>query len=152
MRAGQTLRNRAGFLVKIIRDAEGREKLIPVATAATLRAAFRRREDAARKRQVEQAELELTYEYEQFREEEANRILAAMSESIRQLLRQEKLDTLRQSDRVNRMTPDAQKEEAEYLLRQQIIRTQVVSREKWEYRRRAKQTVMPLFSGVGIPV
>jgi hypothetical protein len=50
------------------------------------------------------------------------------------------------------MTPDAQKEEAEYLLRQQIIRTQVVSREKWEYRRRAKQTVMPLFSGVGIPV
>jgi preprotein translocase subunit Sec63 len=78
--------------------------------------------------------------------------MAAMSESIRQLLRQEKLDTLRQSDRVNRMTPDAQKEEAEYLLRQQIIRTQVVSREKWEYRRRAKQTVMPLFSGVGIPV
>jgi hypothetical protein len=152
MRAGQTLRNRAGFLVKIIRDAEGREKHIPAATAATLRAAFRRREDAARKRQVEQAELELTYEYEQFREEEANRIMAAMSESIRQLLRQEKLDTLRQSDRVNRMTPDAQKEEAEYLLRQQIIRTQVVSREKWEYRRRAKQTVMPLFSGVGIPV
>lgn len=152
MRAGQTLRNRAGFLVKVIRDPESREKLVPAATAATLRAAFRRREDAARQRQVEQEELELAYEYEQFREEEANRMMAAMSESNRQLLRQEKLDTLRQSDRINRMTADAQKEEAEHLLRQHIIRTQVVSREKWEYRRRAKQTVMPLFSGVEISV
>lgn len=146
MRMGQTLRNRAGFIVKVIRDVEARGKLIQPQTAASLQGAFRRREEAAARRQCEQAEMELALDYEQFREREANRILSAMPEATRQLLRQQKLDSLRHSDRAHRMTPEAQAEEAEYQLRQQIIRTEVVSREKWEYRRRAKQTVMPLFS------
>jgi hypothetical protein len=149
-RSGQELKNKAGWIVKVIKDTESRSKLVPAGSVANLRASFRRREESIRRRAAQDEQMQVVLEYEQFREKEGLRILESMSDDRRRALRAEKLETLRHQDRFRQLSADVLREEADQLLLQEIMRKQVVSCDKWQLRRKVRQTVLSLSDGIEV--
>jgi hypothetical protein len=136
--------------VKVIKDTESRSKLVPAGSVANLRASFRRREESIRRRAAQDEQMQVVLEYEQFREKEGLRILESMSDDRRRALRAEKLETLRHQDRFRQLSADVLREEADQLLLQEIMRKQVVSCDKWQLRRKVRQTVLSLSDGIEV--
>lgn len=145
-RAGQALRNLPGLLVKIARDAESRERLVDPFTAAQHRTRFRQREEIAFRHQDQQEERELVLEYEQARQVLAQTILQDLPDTTRQAMRREKLETLKNDERFDKLPPDLRAQELDELLLQQIARKEVPPFDKWVLRKRAQQAVLPFLA------
>jgi len=144
--SGQTLRNLPGLLVKIARDAEGRDRLVNPETAAHWKERFRQREEAFLRQQEEAEERELILEYEQFRQRLAAQIYADLPEAARHALRREKADLLRHDQRFDRLPPEVRDSEVDQLVLQQIARKEAPAFEKWLLRKRAQQAVLPFLA------
>jgi hypothetical protein len=142
-RSGQTLKNSAGLLIKIIKDVEGRRRLVSEELELTLRESFRRRELAGQRHREEQNERTLILEYEQFRERMARTLFDDLPDARQNALRRERADLLRQQERFLRIPADIQQQEIEAAVIQEIARREVAPFEKWRLRKHAEQAMLP---------
>ena len=140
---GQRLKNPAGMIVCILKDPEARERIVDeeAQSQACKRYRARERNLLAEERYFEQRELVL--EYEQYRREVARTQLDELSDLARQALRREKLDILKQQERLDRLDPAARDREVDELILQDLARKESAPFEKWYLRKRAQQTVLP---------
>ena len=142
-RAGQTLRNSAGLVIKIIKDPEARARLVGDELSATLLERFREREKAAL-RQHEEAETRAeVIEYEQYRRELAQTLFSELTPAARQALRREMPEIPRQTDRLDRLPAETREREMDELVLEELARKEVPPFEKWLLRKRAQQAVLP---------
>lgn len=144
--SGQTLRNLPGLLVKIARDAEGREKLVDPGTAAHWRSRFRQREESLMRQQEEMEERALILEYEQARQMFAAAVFQEMPEAGRQALRREKMEPLKHDERFEKLPTEIKQQELDEMIIQHIARRESPSYEKWLLRKRAHQAVLPFLA------
>lgn len=144
-RSQQRMKNGAGLIVKLIRDTESRQRLVSTEQVRLLRDSFRHREEAALRKDEEAQERELIFEYEQYREDESRRLLAALSGEQRTALINHRLVALRQQERAQRLGEAQQRAEAEQMLMAELAKTSVPGYEKWRMRRMAKQAILSLF-------
>jgi hypothetical protein len=151
--SGQSVKNPAGLIVKLIRDQEGEQKLIHEDSIERARQAFRQREKAI----LTQLELEeqraLVIEYERYCEETARILYDEMPEGVKMSLRREKTDWLKQQPRYDKIDAKAREREVEDLVCQEIAKREVPPFEKWYMRRRARQALLQFEpeTGVGAP-
>ena len=141
-RAGQTLRNSAGLIVKIIKDPETRSRLVSPESEATLKAAFRRQQETAERQHNEDMERSLILEYEHSRVEIAERLFQDMPDAKKALLRKQKAEALRQQDRFQRIPVEIQEREIDAAIVQEIARKEAPPYEKWRLRKQAQQAVL----------
>jgi hypothetical protein len=142
-RAGQSLRNPGGLIVKMLQDPATWRRAVSEDLEASLKENFRRREAARRRRKDEEQERNLIIEYEMFREKLASELFQEIPEARRAALRKEKEETLRHSERYFRMSPEQLREEVDALIRQEIGQREVPRFERWMLRRMAQQAVLP---------
>lgn len=140
--AGQALRNAAGLLVKIIKDAETRRRVVSPELQATLKAGFRRQQEMAERQHKEDVERSLILEYEQFRVDIAERLFQDMPDAKRTILCRQKGEVLRQQERFQRISQDVQEREIEMAIIQEIARKEAPPYEKWRLRKQAQQAVL----------
>ena len=140
--AGQSLRNSAGLLVKLIKDPATRERVVNADLEAALRASFQRRREVAERQDQEQLERTMFLEYEQSRIGLAERMLAEMPEDKKTLLRKLKAEAMRQQERFQRISKEAQEREIDAAILQDIAREQAPPYEKWYLRKQAQQAVL----------
>ena len=118
--SGQSVKNPAGLIVKLIRDQEGDRKLVSEEAIQQARHAFRQRESAA----LAQLELEeqrsLVIEYERYREEMARVLYDEMADAAKAALRREKAEWLKQQPRYDKIDANAREREIEDLVCQEI--------------------------------
>ncbi|MEO8657476.1 MAG: hypothetical protein ABI693_03360 [Bryobacteraceae bacterium] len=143
-RAGQSLRNPAGFVVKILKDAEARRRLVDPDHEDAYRQNFRHREEAALRQYQLQEERSLILEYERFRLQSAVDTFRELPEDKKSLLKRDKLEVLSQQERYQRMSPQLREQEVENLILQEIARQEAPAFEKWRLRRKAAQIILPL--------
>lgn len=143
-RAGQTLRNPAGLLVKILKDVEGRRRFVDEDREQVFKRNFRQREEAALRQLRQQEERSLILEYERFRQQRALEIYREMPEDKQAALRKEKWDLLSQQERFQRMSAVMREQEAEDLILQDLAKRDAPAFEKWLLRRKAAQFILPL--------
>jgi hypothetical protein len=140
--SGQSVKNPAGLIVKLIRDQESDRKLVSEEMIHQARHAYRQRESAA----LAQVELEeqrsLVIEYERYREEMARVLYDEMADAGRAALRREKAEWLKQQPRYDKIDANAREREIEDLICQEIARREVPPFEKWYMRRRARQALL----------
>lgn len=144
-RSQQRMKNGAGLIVKLIRDPESRARLVSAEQARLLRDGFRRREEASLRKDEEAQERSLIFEYEQYREDESRRLLAALSEDRRSAMIHQRLAALRQQERTQRLSEVEQRAEAEQMVMGDLVKDAVPGYEKWRMRRMAKQAILSLF-------
>lgn len=140
--AGQALRNVGGLLVKIVKDAETRARVVSPELERTLRNNFRRQQEAAERQNREDQERALILEYEQSRMQIAEMLFQEMPDLKKTLLRKQKAETLRQQERFLRIAPDIQEREIEAAIVQDIARKEAPPYEKWRLRKQAQQAVL----------
>ena len=145
--SGQPLRNLPGLLVKIVRDAEGREKLVSPEVFAHWKQRFRQKEEAALRQQEEAEERTLIIEYEQFRQQFAANLYQEMPETSKQAMRRDKAEQLRHDQRLDKLTVEARAQEVDDLIVQQLAKKETPTYEKWLMRKRAYQAVLPFLAG-----
>jgi hypothetical protein len=141
-RAGQTLRNSAGLIVKIIKDPETRSRLVSAESEATLKAAFRRQQETAERQHNEDLERSLILEYEHSRVEIAERLFQDMPDAKKAFMRKQKAETLRQQERFQRIATEVQEREIDSAIVQEIARKEAPPYEKWRLRKQAQQAVL----------
>jgi hypothetical protein len=141
-RAGQALRNSAGLLVKIIKDAETRSRLVSPELEATLRGGYRRQQEMAERQHKEDQERSLILEYEQSRVEIAERLFQDMPDVKKGILRKQKAEALRQQERFQRISPEIQEREINVAIIQDLARKEAPPYEKWRLRKQAQQAVL----------
>jgi hypothetical protein len=149
-RSGQTMKNPAGLLIKIVKDAATRRRVVNEEMERTLRESFRRREQAAERQHHELEEHALILEYEELRERMADAIFSDLSDAKKSRLRKEKADLLKQQDRFQRLAPAAQQNEVDAAIRQEIAKKELPAYERWRLRKQAQQAILP-FSPVSTP-
>lgn len=142
-RGSQSLRNPAGFIMKIIKDVEGRRRFVSEDQESGYKKRFRQREEAALRQEQEAEERTLVLEYERFRQTVAAQAFADLSEEERNALRKSKVEILKQQDRYERMPAGAREREADELILNELARSEVPPFDKWYLRRRAQQAVLP---------
>jgi hypothetical protein len=142
-RSGQRLNNAAGLLVKIVRDPETRRRVITEEHEAELKQRFRNQEEAVTRREQDAEEKNLVLEYEKYRQNVAAKILEDLPQSARDALRKAKTEALRESDRYQKMRPEARDYEADALILNEIARKHAPPFEKWLLRQRVQQAVLP---------
>lgn len=142
-RASQNLRNPAGFLMKIIKDSESRERFVGRDREAAYKQRFRQREEAALRQEKEAEERTLILEYERFRHSVAAQAFQELSDEERVAMRRSKVEILKQQDRYERMPADMREREADELILNDLARSEVAPFDKWYLRRRAQQAVLP---------
>jgi hypothetical protein len=147
-RGAQSLRNPAGFLMKIIKDADSRQRFVGHDLEISYKQRFRQREDAALRQEQEAEERTLILEYERFRHSVAAQAFTDLSEEERTVLRKSKLDILKQQERYERMPADMRDREADELILNDLARSEVAPFDKWYLRRRAQQAVLPFVDAV----
>ena len=86
-RGSQSLRNPAGFIMKIIKDVEGRRRFVSEDQESSYKKRFRQREEAALRQEQEAEERTLILEYERFRQAVAAQAFADLSDEERNALR-----------------------------------------------------------------
>jgi hypothetical protein len=145
-RTRREMRNGAGLIVKLARDVEARERLVSASLIESLTEGFRRREQAALRQHQDEEERRLLLEYEQFRSDEARRLLASLPEETRHILLQKMMAQLKAQDRYGRLSAEQQIEEAEVAMRNELARQQIPVFEKWRLRGLARQAMLPLYS------
>ena len=141
-RSGQTLRNSAGLIVKIIKDPATRSRTVSSELETTLKAGYRRQQEVAERRDQEDSERALILEYEQTRVQIAERLFQDMPDVKKALLRKQKLELLRQQERFQRIPPEVQEREVESSVIQDIARKEAPPYEKWRLRKQAQQAVL----------
>lgn len=142
-RAGQVLKNPAGFVMKMISNPEARHRLITEDMAAGCIRRFRQREQAALRSHEETEKRAEVLEYEQYRRQTARVLFDEMQPALRQALRKEKAELLRQQDRFDRLPPEMREQEIDELVLQDLARGEVPPFEKWLLRKRAQQGMLP---------
>ncbi len=145
-RAGQVLKNSAGLLMKIVKDPESRRRLVTEDTEAALLQRFRQREQLALRQHEEAEKRTEVLEYEQYRQKTAQAALDDLTPAVRQVMRKEKAELLRQQDRFERLPVEAREREIDGMLLQDLARREVPPFEKWLLRKRAQQSMLPFLS------
>jgi hypothetical protein len=141
-RSGQALRNSAGLLVKIIKDAETRQRALPQELEENLRAAFRRQRSEVEKQHLEDIERRLILEYENSRMQIAEALFHEMADDKKAVLRKQKAEVLSQQDRFRRIPPAMQAKEVDLAILQEIARKEAPPFEKWRLRKQAGQAIL----------
>jgi hypothetical protein len=142
-RSGQSLKNAAGLIIKIIKDPESRSRIIPEEVEHSLRESFRRRELFTERQQHELEEHALILEYEESRGRMAETIFNDLADAKKARLRKEKGEQLRQQERFQRLGPALQQMEIDMMIRQEIAKKELPPYEKWRLRKQAQQAVLP---------
>jgi hypothetical protein len=144
--AGQSMKNPAGLLVKLIKDPE---RLIGEDVIHSSRKAFRQQEQALFAQQELAEQRALVMEYEQYRDETARAVFEEMPEMAKANLRREKAELFKQQARYEKLDARAREQEIDDLICHDIARKEVPPFEKWYIRRRAQQAVLP-FGNFGL--
>ncbi len=139
---GQTLRNSAGLLVKIVKDPAARSRLVSAELESALKNSYRRQEDMADRQQKDNLERSLVLEYEHSRVLLAERLFQEMPDDRKALLRKQKAEVLRQQERFQRIPSDVQEREIDTAIAQDIARKEAPPYEKWRLRKQAQQAVL----------
>lgn len=142
-RSGQSLRNPAGLLVKILKDSESRRRFVDQDRELAFKQTFRQREEASLRALRQHEERSLILEYERFRQQQAQQIYSDFGDDKRNSLLKEKLELLSQQDRYQRMSAMMRQQEAEELILQDIAKREAPAFEKWLLRKRASQIILP---------
>jgi hypothetical protein len=145
--AGQSMRNSAGLIVKIIKDEETRARIVSPELESTLKNGYRRLEEMAERQQRDDLERSLILEYEQSRTNLAEMLFEDMPDSRKALLRKQKAELLRQQERFARIAPDVQQREIDSAIVQDIARAEAPPFEKWRLRKQAQQAVLAFGPG-----
>jgi hypothetical protein len=145
---GQKLSNSAGLIVKIVKDAEARAKMIPAENVAHFQNLFRQRESAWLQQAAYEEERDFIIEYEEFRRQLASACFQEMSSAHHQALRKKYLDLLQEQDRFEKMSPAERDREVEEMILLEIARKEAPPFEKWRLRRRAAQVTLPFLSSL----
>ena len=140
---GQKLTNAAGLIVKILKDAETRDKLVSPDAAAALRQVFRQRERSCLEHAALELERDLILEYEEFRRRLAAAIFAEMPPAVQQALRKRGAEAFQQQERYEKMSVAERDREVEQLLLVDLAKKEAPSFEKWRLRRQAAQAALP---------
>jgi hypothetical protein len=140
--SGQTLRNSAGLIVKIIKDPATRARIVSPELEATLKNTFRRQQEAVERQAREDSERALLLEYEQTRRQVAETLFHEMPEMKKAVLRKQKGELLRQQERFQRISPEIQEREIDDAIIQEIARQEAPPYEKWRLRKQAQQAVL----------
>lgn len=143
-RSGQTLRNPAGLLVKILKDPEARRRFVDEDREYVFKHNFRQRDEAAIRQQRQQEERSLILEYERYRQQQALDLYHDLTEEKRGALLRDKMDLLSQQERFQRMSSAMRQQEAEDLVLQDLAKRDTPPFEKWLLRRKANQIILPL--------
>jgi hypothetical protein len=141
--AGQTLKNGAGLIVKIIKDPEARPQLVGEKTGDAYKERFRLREKAARRVAEQEDERRLILEYEQFRESLAAQVFEEMPEGQKNSVRAQHAERLRSEDRFRRLPAETQAREIDHAAIREIAQQKIASFERWRLRRKVGQAVLP---------
>jgi hypothetical protein len=142
-RLGQKLSNAAGLVVKIVRDPAARRGIVPEQLETSLKLRFRQQEEVALRQEVEAEERSLIQDYEAYRQQVAMGEFDQLPDTAREALRKQKAESLRQTERFEKIRPDARSAEIDTLILQDIARKHAPPYEKWLARRRVQQTVLP---------
>jgi hypothetical protein len=145
-RTGQTLKNAAGLLVKIVKDSAARRRCLDEQMENAARMRYRQRERAILRQNQEAEERTLILEYEQFRQTMAQTAFEQLSDSSRQALAKEKSEVLRREGRLERMAPELREREVTELILQDLAKSEVPPYTKWLLRKRAGQAMLPFSS------
>jgi hypothetical protein len=143
-RLGQKLSNAPGLLIKLVKDPGFRRRFVTEAMEASMKQRFRQQEKTLQRQEEEAEERALILEYEVYRQQTAQRILAEMAEAQRESLRRGKAEELRQSERFAKIHPEEREREIDALLLQELAREQSAPYRRWLLRRKAEQAVLPL--------
>jgi len=150
--SGQTLRNSAGLLVKIIKDPPTRSRVVTPELEAALKNSYRRQEAAAERQHKEDMERSFILDYERSRMHLADMLFQEMPDSKKALLRKQKAELLRQQERFQRISPDMQEREIDAAVIQEIARKEAPPYEKWRLRKQAQQAVLAFAAPDATPV
>ena len=142
-RTGQSLKNAAGLVVKIVKDPESRRRFLDDHMEAAAKERYRQRERAILRQNQEVEERALILEYEQFRQTTAQGLFEQLGDSSKQTLSKEKSELLRREGRLEKMAPDVREREVTELILQDLARNDVPPYSKWLLRKRAGQAVLP---------
>lgn len=142
-RAGQSLRNPGGLIVKMLQDEATWRRAVNEDLEESLKESFRRREAVRRRQNDEQQERLLVIEYEAFREKMAAELFDELPEAKRNALRKEKEDQLKHQERFHRLPAEVQRREVDDLVRQELAEREVPGYERWRLRRLAEQALLP---------
>jgi hypothetical protein len=145
--SGQTIRNPAGLIVKLARNAELRDRTIPEEVVKAAIASYRRRERAMMTQEEQAEKRALVFEYERFCDQLADSLFNELSEAARQNFRREKAEVLRQQGRLDRLEGSLRDQEIDRLVRQELVRREAPPFEKWYLRKRVRQAVLPFEPG-----
>lgn len=140
---GQKLTNAAGLIVKIVKDADTRGKLVAPDMAASMRQMFRQRERVSLEHAALEQERDLVLEYEEFRRGLAQAIFREMPSGTQAAVRKRALEALQQQERFDKMAPEERLLEAEEMLLLEIARKDGPPFEKWRLRKQAGQAMLP---------
>ncbi len=141
-RTGQSLRNSAGLIVKIIKDTSTRSRVVSHELETTLKNTFRRQQEMAERQDREDSERALIMEYEQSRVQIAERLFQDMPDLKKAVMRKQKAETLRHQERFQRIAPDVQEREIDGAIIQDIAKKEAPPYEKWRLRKQAQQAVL----------
>jgi hypothetical protein len=141
-RSGQSLRNSAGLIVKIIKDVSTRSRIVSHELETTLKNTFRRQREMAERQDREDMERVLILEYEQSRVQIAERLFHDMPDLKKSVLRKQKAELLRHQERFQRIAPDIQEREIDSAIVQDIAKQEAPPYEKWLLRKQAQQAVL----------
>jgi len=142
-RTGQSLKNAAGLVVKIVKDPASRRRFLDEHMEAAAKERYRQRERAILRQNQEVEERALILEYEQFRQTTAQGLFEQLGDSSKQTLSKEKSELLRREGRLEKMAPDLREREVTELILQDLARNDVPPYSKWLLRKRAGQAVLP---------
>jgi len=149
-RSGQSLKNAAGLLVKIVKDPAARRRFLDENMEAAAKERYRQRERSILRQSQEAEERAMILEYEQFRQSMAQSLFDQLSDTTKQALLKEKTDLLRREGRLEKMAPEVREREATELILQDLAKNEVPPYGKWLLRKRAGQAALPFASLEGI--
>jgi hypothetical protein len=142
-RSGQSLKNAAGLVIKIVKDPAARRRFLDEHMESVAKERYRQRERTILRQNQEVEERALILEYEQFRQATAQELFEQLSDSSKQTLSKEKSEWLRREGRLERMAPELRDREVMDLILQDLARNDVPPYSKWLLRKRAGQAVLP---------
>lgn len=140
---GQSLRNVAGLVVKLIKDQASRDRLVPRDFAEAARARYRAQEQSLQRQQSEAEERQMVLEYEDFAKKLGQTALEQMSEPARETLRRDQSEVVKQSGSFEHAPAAVIQSEVEELMVAELGRREAPPFEKWKLRMKAQQVVLP---------
>jgi hypothetical protein len=142
-RSGQSLKNAAGLVVKIVKDPASRRRFMDEHMEASAKERYRQRERSVLRQNQEVEERTLILEYEQFRQATAQDLFDQLTDASKTSLSKEKSEWLRREGRLEKMAPEVRDREVNELILQDLARNDVPPYSKWLLRKRAGQAVLP---------